>query len=87
MISSCEENRKKLTHVDTTAAIDALREHVSSLNLSCERATSLARLQRQTRPERAMSLARMQRQTRPEQAKAVNQLPSINFIFRFKSKR
>merc|ERR1719491_385634 len=49
MISTTGERaqRKKLTHVDATAAIDVLREYVSLLNLLGEYDMSLARLQRQ----------------------------------------
>ena len=60
------ERKRKPSHVDATAAIDILREYVSSINLSgeCE-----------------MSLARLQRQIISERAKAVSQQPSINSIF------
>ena len=44
MTSGCEENRKKVTHVCATAAIDALRECISSLNLSADCIMPLVRL-------------------------------------------
>ena len=72
MISGCKENKKKPTHVDATAAIDVLREYISSLNLSSEC---------------TMSLARLQRQIISELSKTVNQQPSINSIFPSKSKK
>ena len=71
MTSSCEKNRKKLTHVDETSAIDVVRECISSLNLpgDCE-----------------MSLEKLQRQIASEIIKVVNQQPSITSRFPSKSK-
>lgn len=72
VISAGKENRKKLTHVDATAAIDVLREYISSLDLS---------------GDCAMSLARLQRQIISERTKAVTQQPSINSMFPSKAKK
>ena len=72
IISAGKENRKKLTHVDATAAIDVFIEYISSLDLS---------------GDCAMSLARLQRQIISEQTKAITQQPSINSMFPSKSKK
>ncbi len=73
IISPCGKNRKKLTHVDATAAIDVLREYIFSLDLSGECAMLLARLQRQI--------------IISERTKAISQQPSISSMFPSKSKK
>ena len=72
MVSTCDESKKKLTHVDATAAIDVLREYISSLGLS---------------DECSMSLARLQRKIISEKTKAISQQPSISSMFPSKSKK
>ncbi len=61
--------RKKLTHLDTTAAINVLREYTTLLDLTGECAMSL------------QVLAWMQRQIISERTKAIYLLPTIYYEF------